>query len=266
MPEVAVGQTLYDLTQAGSLLVDQTDFLTGTPSAVAGSGSFGPMVRLQNNGSEQGYNSGGSPVMADVKNGIHFRFANFRAPANPGGTVNGVAYHSFALELNEGSGGESPSLHADRSSTSPKVYDLDASGDKSLFFDGSFVDSGSSPIHGDMLVPQSVFAPDAGSANNVFMYFQMGAIGTSGGRSWNTEGGSEDWNAVSGLTFTIAQPVPEPGTVGAAAAVIAVSGWSWYSRKRKRNRTTGSASQTPSPAENGDCALTSESQVVSAQA
>ncbi len=288
MPEVAVGQTLYDLTQTGSLLVDQTYFFAGTPSAVAGSGSFGPMVRLQNNGSEQGYNSGGSPVMADVKNGINFHFANFRVPANPGGTVNGVAYYSFALDINEGSGGDNPYVSLDKlqfyvrstdfsgtggdtpnslanlSSTATKVYDLDASGDKSLLFDGSLVGGGSSSVDVVMLIPQSVFAPYASSANNVFMYFQMGALGTSGGRSWSSDGGFEEWNAVSGLTFTIPQPVPEPGTVGAAAAVIAVSGWSWYSRKSKRK--TGCASPNPSTTENEVGAPASESLIESTQA
>ncbi len=290
MPEAVVGQTHYDLTKGGSLLVDQTYFFAGTPSAVAGSGSFGPVVRLQNNGSEEGYNSAASPVMADVKNGVNFRFADFRVPANSGGMVNGVAYYSFALDINEGSGGDNPFLSLDKlqfyvrstdfsgtggdtpnsvanlSSTATKVYDLDSGGDKSLLLDGSLVGGGSSTVDLVMLVPQSVFAPYTTSAHNVFLYFQMGALGTTAGHNWTTDSGFEEWNAVSGLTFTIPEPVPEPGTVGAAAAVIAVSGWSWYSRKRNRNRRPGCASPNPSPTENGVSIPAPESLVESTQA
>lgn len=258
IPDVAVGQSLFDLTQAGSLQVGQTYFFAGTPSAVAGSGSFGPFVRLQNSTSEEGYNSAGTPVMPDVKNGINFHFADFRVPANPGGMINGIAYYSFALDINEGSAGDNPFISLDKlqfyvrstdfsgtggdtpdsvanlTSTATKVYDLDAGSDKSILLNGSLVGGGSSTVDLVMLVPQSIFAPYASSANNVFLYFQMGALGTANGKDWTTQGGFEEWNAVSGLTFTIPDPVPEPGTIGAGAAVLAVSGWSWYSRRRSR--------------------------------
>lgn len=266
MPEIAVGQTPYDLPQGGSLRMDQSSIFGGTPDVLAGSGSFRPGVSLQNNGLEQGYNSGGSPLMADVKNGIDFHFANFRVPANSGGTINGVAYYSFALDVDKGSGGDTPNSLTDRSGTASTVYDLDASGGKSLFFDGALVGRESSSTDVEIRMPQSVFAPNAGSANNVFLSFQLASIGTPGRRRWNTESGSEDWNPVSRLTVTIAQPVPEPGTVGAAAAVIAVSGWSWYSRKRNCNRKLGNATRTSSPAESESSVPASETEIKPAQA
>jgi hypothetical protein len=108
MPEVAVGQTLYDLTQAGSLLVDQTYFFAGTRSR----GGWQWFVWAD-----------GPPPKQRLRAGLQFRrisgdggrekrhqfsLRQFRVPANPGGTVNGVAYYSFALDIDEGSGGDVP--------------------------------------------------------------------------------------------------------------------------------------------------------------
>ena len=255
---ILLAQTQYDLTSGGSVAIDGTYFFPGQSSAVAGSGAFGPFVRLQNNVAEQGYNSASSPVMSDVKNGINFRFANFRTPANPAGKVNGVSYYSFALDINEGSstanryvsldklqfyvratdftgtGTDTADTVAHLTSTSTLVYDLDASSDKTLLLDGGLVGGGSSTIDLIMLIPQSVFAPYAGSKDNIFLLFQMGATGVSGGRDYSSDSGFEEWNAVSGLIFTIPAQVPEPGTWGAIAVMTLAGVATWRSQKAKR--------------------------------
>lgn len=255
---VAVAQT-YDLTLGGSVKIGDAYFFPGATDAVAGSGTFGPFVRLQDNGVQDGYNSAGSPVMPDVKNGINFQFANFKVPANPGGMVDGVAYYSFSLDMNEGvstgaryisldrlqffvrtadftTGADAPNSFAYLNSTATKVYDLDAGTDKTLLLDGALVGGGSSTVDVVMLIPQSFFAPYSETHKNVFMYFEMGALGTSGGKDYTSDTGFEEWNAVSGLAFTIPLAVPEASTVAAGGGLALIVAGHFVARYRRRRQ------------------------------
>ncbi|HTH48689.1 MAG TPA: hypothetical protein VMB21_14345 [Candidatus Limnocylindria bacterium] len=262
----ALGQTAtpIDLTSGGSAQIGGAYFFPGQSSAVAGSGTFGSVVRIQANGSEQGYNSGSSPVMPDVKNGVNFRFGDFRVPANPGGMVNGVAYYSFSLDINEGnapgnnllsldklqffvrtsdfsgSGADTANSYANLANSATKVYDMDATSDNTLLLNNTLVGGGSSSVDLVMLVPQSLFAAYGGSATNVFLYYQMGALGTYSSQTWTSDGGFEEWAAVSGLTFTIPAVVPEPGTVGAVGGVAVIFAGHCLAQYRRRRSMAGS--------------------------
>jgi hypothetical protein len=238
-------------------LIEGAYFFPGKPDAVTGSATLGSFVRIQNSTSEQGYNTGVTTAMPDVKAGASFHFADFKVPANPGGTVNGIAYYSFALDINEGPSSQSlisldklqffvrgfafdssptnsGNTYFSLTNSATKVYDMDANGDRTLLLDGSLVGGGTSTVDLVMLVPQSVFAPYSSTSDNVFLYFQMGATGTSGGASYTSDGNYEEWNAVSGLTFTIPAQVPEPGTWGAIAVMTLAGVATWRSQKRKR--------------------------------
>ena len=108
---VAQGSTLIDLTGGGSGDANGAFYVwTGTQST--GSGVIESFLRLQNKGSEQGYNhSLGHNVPWDTKPGTHTHDIQMKDLVVA--TITGVNYFQFLLDLNESSGKDKEFINLD---------------------------------------------------------------------------------------------------------------------------------------------------------
>src|SRR5262245_29843793 len=105
MPLKPPGTPDVDLTTSGdSGVINDAVFQTGLLQS-AGTGVFNTFVQIQHNGTEQGYNSDNSTEQFDEKNAHHRSLLLANVPIvigdGTGGTVEGVAYRQFVLDLNE---------------------------------------------------------------------------------------------------------------------------------------------------------------------
>src|SRR5215510_985949 len=105
MPTKPPGTPDVDLTTAGSFgTIDDAVFQTALAQP-AGTGVFNAFVQIQHNGIEQGYNTDNSTEQFDEKNAHHHSLLLANVPIVMGdgtnGTVDGVAYREFLLDLNE---------------------------------------------------------------------------------------------------------------------------------------------------------------------
>src|SRR5262249_26245988 len=96
-----------DLTTSGSVgFVDEAVFIAGVDT-LSGTGRFNTFVQIQHNGTEQGYNTDATSHQFDEKNNSQFNhsllLANVPIVIGDGsnGTVDGVAYRQFILDINE---------------------------------------------------------------------------------------------------------------------------------------------------------------------
>jgi hypothetical protein len=134
------------------------------------------------------------------------------------------------------------------SSTATKVYDLDASSERLAMLDGNLVSDGSGSGAGAPAdqTPRSIFVPDSGTAGNVFLSYQLGASGSSGGSYASSTAGIEDWAVANSLKFAIPTQVPEPGTWGAIGALAFAGIATWRSQRTKLRKLQESQASDPS--------------------
>ncbi|KKM13769.1 hypothetical protein LCGC14_1712880, partial [marine sediment metagenome] len=179
-----------------------------------GTGVIETFVRIQNDGTEQGYNTdlrplpGGDPVQVDVNTSPEHTRSLLLSDV-PLINIAGIPYREFRLDINEmnKSGFEFISLdevqifqgtagdlvgYPTFGGDATKVYDLDALADMWIMQDYS-LNSGSGS--GDMIfyVPDSVFIEPG---DFVYLYSSFGAQTTDPdglGRDWSTEDGFEEW-------------------------------------------------------------------------
>src|SRR5438477_12916246 len=93
--------TEFDLTTASTTVTVNGAILANDIAIInGGSGNLDPFVRIgTNNTSEQGYNTGGSPVPLDDKPGNFTRALPLSSV--PIVVINGVAYYTFELDINQ---------------------------------------------------------------------------------------------------------------------------------------------------------------------
>src|SRR5437763_13449725 len=108
VPFKPLGTPDLDLTTAGSFGdINDAVFQTGFIQP-AGTGVFNTFVQIQHNGIEQGYNTANSIQQFDEKNAHHssLLLANIPVVIGDGthGTVEGVTYRQFVLDINDPSG------------------------------------------------------------------------------------------------------------------------------------------------------------------
>src|SRR5262245_5875716 len=225
MPLKPPGTPDVDLTTAGdSGVINDAVFQTGLLQS-AGTGVFNTFVQIQHNGTEQGYNSDNSTEQFDEKNAHHRSLLLANVPIvigdGTGGTVEGVAYRQFVLDLNEANGGGKPFLSLDQlqlwqeeagnlgnfgsggfagTHTNYLAYDLDAHGDHWIGLNDS-LSHGSGQSDVVVLIPDSVFINDT-SHRYVYLY---SAFGMQSG--WSADGGFEEWG--------VTQALPAPGNTAA---------------------------------------------------
>ena len=228
MPLRPPGTPDVDLTIASSFgVVDDAVFQTGQLQS-AGTGVFNTFVQIQHNGTEQGYNTSG-PAQFDEKNSAQFNHALLLANVpivigdGTNGTVEGVAYRQFLLDINDANGAkqflsldklqiwqeESGSLGNFTSGsgfagahTNDLAYNLDAGADRWIALnDGLSHGSGQSDVV--VLIPDSFFINDT-EHRYVYLY---SAFGYQSG--WAADGGFEEWG--------VSTPGGAPGTTAALA-------------------------------------------------
>jgi uncharacterized repeat protein (TIGR01451 family) len=213
MPIRPPGFPTLDLTTADSFgTIDDAVFETALAQP-AGTGNFDTFEQVQSNGVEQGYNTDGTKQF-DTKTSANFNHSILLAqiPTVVGdgsnGTVDGVVYREFLLDINEPNGGTGAFLSLDSlqiwqeesgsltgftpgagfsgAHTNNLVYNLDAGSDNWVGLnDGLSHGSGQSDIA--VLIPDSSFVND-GIDRFVYLYSEFGV--QSG---WYAGGGFEEW-------------------------------------------------------------------------
>lgn len=227
---------VVDLTSAGSFgTIGGARFETSDFRS-AGTGVIDPFVRIQHNGTEQGYNTSGRPVPFDELNAANFTH-DLTYGAIPTRTINGVDYKEFLLDINQVNSGTNSLLSLDKvqiytsatgGATTTNVstlgtlrYDIDAGGDNWVKLDYNL---GSGSGQGDMrmFIPVSAFA---GATANTFVYlYSMFGI------NWASNDGFEEW-AIQNATGVV--PVPSAVWAG-GSCLLGLAGFSAVRRRMAR--------------------------------
>lgn len=194
-----------------------------------GTGNLDPFVRLQANGSEQGYNTSAGTLPFDEKAGTWTH--DIKLNQIPLITKSGVKYFEFLLDINENTGGgnEFLSLDAVKIYTSPTAsqntttlsslgtlrYDLDAGSDSVVLLDYSLA-SGSGQTDMTVHVPLTAFA-GANPNDYLYLYSQFGLRPAEGSgqntKDWSTSAGFEEWATEVFTGSEFYNDVPEPASL-----------------------------------------------------
>jgi uncharacterized repeat protein (TIGR01451 family) len=215
----------------------------------AGSGVFDAFLQIQNKGTEQGYNTDAAPQYDEKNSHVHnhsILLADVPIVVGDGsnGTLEGVVYREFLLDLNEAGGGkrtlsldalqiwqqESGSLTGFIPGagfagvhTNYLAYDLDVGGDNWIALDaGLSHGSGQSDVR--ILIRNDLLINDA-AHRYVTLY---SAFGQQGG-VWAADGGFEEWGlhgSSGGAKSALAldkTAVIDGGTADTAGEIISYS-------------------------------------------
>lgn len=222
----AYASTIIDLTSGGSgtsngAWYEWTDF------GPTGTGVMNTFLRVQNRGTEQGYNHDASngPGPWDTKAGIHTHDIQYQDLVTK--TILGQDYFEFLLDINESNGHDNEYLSLDNVqifTRSTPITDADESldhlGDQRFNMDAGpngdttvvlnyNLNPGSGGGDMFMYVPVSLFA---GTMPEDYVYFY-----SAFGNLYSSDAGFEEWGmriATSGGGGPIENtPVPEPGSM-----------------------------------------------------
>ena len=213
----AANATLVDLTTAGAFGSIGAGYFEQINPQSTGTGVIDAFVRIQNSGTEQGFNTDFRPLtgdLADVNTSAQFTKS---ITVNSFGVVdqNGTPSIRFLLDVNQTGANPLISLDelqiltadrgdigslADLYSEGTMIYDMDAIEDSEIHLDFS-LNSGSGS--GDMFayLPSALFAGQG--SKYLYLYSQFGG-------TYPTNDGFEEWARVDG---TVENPIPEPTTV-----------------------------------------------------
>jgi VPDSG-CTERM motif len=206
---------VIDLTTAGSSgTVNGALFQQIDPQST-GTGVIEPFLRLQANGTEEGYNTGFNPPFPDVKTGTWTH--ELQVKDIPIVTIGGVQYYQFLLDINQnrGGNGEFLSLNEIQLYTRPTQllnpttnlatlgtlrYDLDAlpAGDSTIELN-FLLNPGSGAGDMFMNIPVAFFG-GAPATDFVYLYTAFGNPNPS-------NDGFEEWAVLRGPS----NPVPDGG-------------------------------------------------------
>jgi hypothetical protein len=226
---MAHADTVIDLTTSGSSGTLDGAIFSAIDPQPTGTGYIDPFLRLQNKGTEAGYNTDGA-LEFDTKPSIHTH--SIQLSNVPEVTVGGVTYREFLLDINESKPGTLLSLDQlkislDSSGTltgypdnfSAPVYDLDASGDNwvKLNYD---LNNGSGSGDMRVLIPTSVFGTD--ESQYVYLYSLFG-------ENFPSDAGFEEWWVGQSDSN---EPVPEPSTL--ALSFIGGGAFIGYLQRKKK--------------------------------
>jgi len=211
-----------------------------TPGQPTGTGVIEPFVRIQADGTEQGYNtSGGTPF--DEKPGTWTHDIQFSDLQTTTVTIKGTAYFQILLDVNEPGGSKSlisldrlefytspigSQTTTDLSQLGTLRWSLDGAEDSYVLLDASR-NSGSGS--GDMFayVPVSAFA-GVSDTDFIYMYSRFGDQAAADG---TTEGGFEEWSLVNNMSS-----VPEVGALFPIVGLVAAVGCTHWLRRRRNAR------------------------------
>lgn len=223
-----------DLTTAGASGFINGGYFVQVPDQTTGTGVIEPFVRIQANGTEEGYNTDLKP-MKDVKTGIWTH--EITLAEIPVVKLGGIDYYEFLLDINQNQGQDheilslneleiytktGPLASADEYSdlaAATKVWDMDALADETITLDYS-LNAGSGS--GDMkaYIPVSAIGNDG--TKNLYLYSKFGDPHQS-------NDGFEEWAVIKAPTTT---SVPDGGsTLALMGSGIAAIGF--FARRLK---------------------------------
>ena len=212
-----------------------------TDQQPTGTGVIDPFLTIQADGTEQGYNTSGSPAPFDVKRQPQYthdiQFSDLQATTV---MLNGTAYFQILLDVNEPNGAKSIiKLYELQIYTSPLGsqtttnvatlgtlrYDLDGSGDSQVVIDaGRNHGSGSGDVN--IFIPVSAFA---GTAPSDYIYvYALFSEGNLKSNPDGTQGGFEEFALVNNIT-----PVPEMSALFPIVGLMVAVGSTHVLRRRR---------------------------------
>ncbi len=212
------GSATVDLAGGDSGTVNGARF-EWTPEQPTGTGFIDSFVRIQNTGTEQGYNTSGRPFAFDEKEPLNFTHDVQLSQLGSGVTVGGTEYYQFLLDINEPGASKKSELSLDSlqiytspvgsqntkdvSSLGALRYDL---GPNNWILLDASRNSGSGS--GDMFafIPKSNFA---GASPNDYVY-----LFSKFGLHADAQGGFEEWAAVVKNNPTSGGGSPPQGSGG----------------------------------------------------
>lgn len=232
----AVADTTCDMTVSGSpdCTVNGAIFSNNNLQST-GTGVIDPFLRVQANGTEQGYNEDYGTPSFDEKTGIW----THSVPMTELGVTNvgGTDYYQFLLDINQTSANPYLTLNSlelfQSATANPDcgtsvgsclgtlAYNLDASGNNSVMLNYN-LNSGSGS--GDLwaFIPTSDFS---GTDGYLIMYTAFGATPCPEGSTCASNDGFEEWTLVANPAA-----VPEPGSL--ALFGTGILGMAGYLRRR----------------------------------
>jgi len=212
-----------------------TTVIQFTQPQPTGTGYIDPFLRVQANGTEQGYNtSGGTPF--DDKGGPWTHDITFSDLQSTAVTLNGTVYYKILVDLNETNGAKSTidltNLQFYTSATGSKTttdlsqlgtlrYSMDTAGnDNTVLFDAGR-NHGSGSGDAFLYIPASAFA---GTNPNDFVYMYV----NFGSADMTTAGGFEEFTLVRNLA-----PVPEMSAFFPIVGLLVAVGSTSILRRRR---------------------------------
>lgn len=227
-PAHAKANYIIDLTAAGTSPVTyQGAIYAQTSQQPVGTGVFNPFVRIQQNGTEAGYNTDARPVEFQTKDQNQWTHS-LALNSLQSVTINGTQYYQFTLDINEQGNtsgsllsmddfrvylGNSPSLTGFNDgfgANSVKVYDIDAGqrNNTTVNLNAKLNPPGSGVADLNVYIPVSKFAGFGSSFQYVYLYSGFGDPYPSGS-------GFEEWASLNGANGT-----PPPNGVPAPPSVL----------------------------------------------
>ena len=212
-----------------------TTIIQFTQPQPTGTGYIDPFLRVQANGTEQGYNtSGGTPF--DDKSGPWTHDIQFSDLQSTTVTVNGTSYFKIMVDLNEPNGTKSTidltNLQFYTSSTGSLTttnvsslgtlrYSMDTGGgDNTVQFDAAR-NNGSGSGDAFIYIPTTAFA-GTNSTDFVYMYVNFGSADET------TAGGFEEFTLIRNLA-----PVPEMSALFPIVGLLVAVGSTSILRRRR---------------------------------
>lgn len=232
--------TLIDLSVNSSYSDPQGALFNQDATHPAGTGNINSFLRVQKNGTEQGFNTNANNQL-DNKGGnfTHALALNTLATT----TISGVDYYGFILDINQVQAGSTnpllsldklqifttndPSITGYNSTTAfglnaDKVYDLDGMVDNYIKLDSSIAGSGSGTADMSFFLKKSLFTGKTG--NYLVLYSSFGG-------HFASNDGFEEWAALT-RDPVVSSPAPLPSTAAMGALLLAALGiFQWHQNR-----------------------------------
>jgi hypothetical protein len=207
-----------DLTTAGSQGTANGALFVQIDPQTTGTGVIEPFLRIQNNNTEEGYNSSSNSLFADTKAGTWTH--DILLGAIPIVKVSGTDYYQFLLDINENVGSDHELLSLHEVEIYLRTSAIDPADTKAALTAGgpaSFdLDVGAD---GDSKVELNYNLNPGSGAGDMFMYIPVSKLGTDGSKYLylysafgvpnDSDDGFEEWAVLEQPTH---QEVPDGGT------------------------------------------------------